>query len=238
MKYHCLFEQSGTFKNEFKKLGFEAFDYDILNNFNETDHQIDLFLEIERGYSGEPSIFDNFHSGEDYLLAFFPCTRFECQISMIFKGVSNQQQNWSDEEKLKHSMKLHEELHYLYMCLSKLCLIAIKKGLPLMIENPGTEPHYLTQYWPIRPTFKDNDRRDNGDYYKKPTNYWFINCEPEQNFIFEPISYIHSKSIEGHKKKDGEGINSEDVKELRRITRSMMHPQYANRFIRTYIIKE
>lgn len=24
MKAHCLFEQSGTFKNEFKKLGIEA----------------------------------------------------------------------------------------------------------------------------------------------------------------------------------------------------------------------
>ena len=31
-KIHCLFEQSGTFKNEFKKLGYEAFDYDIKMN--------------------------------------------------------------------------------------------------------------------------------------------------------------------------------------------------------------
>ena len=31
---HCFFEQSGTFKNEFKKLGFRAFDYDIQNNFS------------------------------------------------------------------------------------------------------------------------------------------------------------------------------------------------------------
>ena len=30
MKYHCFFEQSGTFKNEFKKLGYKAYDYDIL----------------------------------------------------------------------------------------------------------------------------------------------------------------------------------------------------------------
>ena len=29
MKVHCLFEQSGTFKNEFKKLRYEAFDYDV-----------------------------------------------------------------------------------------------------------------------------------------------------------------------------------------------------------------
>ena len=49
---HCLFEQSGTFKNEFKKLGIEAFDYDILNDFGQTDFQIDLFAEIESAYGG------------------------------------------------------------------------------------------------------------------------------------------------------------------------------------------
>ena len=46
---HCLFEQSGTFKNEFKKLGIDAEDYDILNDFGETDHIIDLFAEIRGG---------------------------------------------------------------------------------------------------------------------------------------------------------------------------------------------
>lgn len=46
---HCLFEQSGTFKNQFKALGYDAFDYDIANDFNETDHQIDLFQEIRGG---------------------------------------------------------------------------------------------------------------------------------------------------------------------------------------------
>ena len=49
MKIHCLFEQSGTFKNEFKKLGYEAYDYDILDDYEETDYQIDLFKHIEGG---------------------------------------------------------------------------------------------------------------------------------------------------------------------------------------------
>ena len=49
-KVHCFFEQSGTFKNEFKKLGILAEDYDIQNNFGETDHVIDLFNEIEIAY--------------------------------------------------------------------------------------------------------------------------------------------------------------------------------------------
>lgn len=51
-KAHLLFEQSGTFKNAFKKFGVQAEDYDILNDFGETDHQIDLFCEINNAYTG------------------------------------------------------------------------------------------------------------------------------------------------------------------------------------------
>lgn len=74
MKVHCLFEQSGTFKNEFKKLGYEAFDYDIQNEFGQTDYVCDLFENIRGGYEGKPSIFDNIDK-DDLILAFFPCTR-------------------------------------------------------------------------------------------------------------------------------------------------------------------
>ena len=49
-KVHCFFEQSGTFKNEFKKLGIPAEDYDIQDNFGQTDHVVDLFSHIEREY--------------------------------------------------------------------------------------------------------------------------------------------------------------------------------------------
>ena len=51
-KVHCLFEQSGTFKREFIKLGIPAEDYDIQDNFGETDHVIDLLAEIEKAYRG------------------------------------------------------------------------------------------------------------------------------------------------------------------------------------------
>ena len=62
-KVHLMFEQSGVFKNEFKKLGYEAYDYDIQNNFGETDYQIDLFKEIEDAYDGKPSLFDSIRGG-------------------------------------------------------------------------------------------------------------------------------------------------------------------------------
>ena len=57
-KVHCFFEQSGTFKNEFIKLGIPAEDYDIQNNFGQTDHVVDLFKHIEDAYDGKPSLFD------------------------------------------------------------------------------------------------------------------------------------------------------------------------------------
>ena len=62
-KVHCFFEQSGTFKNEFIKLGIPAEDYDIQDNFGETDNKIDLFHEIEEGYTERPSVFDTIVGG-------------------------------------------------------------------------------------------------------------------------------------------------------------------------------
>ena len=80
-KAHCLFEQSGTFKREFIKLGIPAEDYDIQNNFGETDHINDLFAEIEKAYDGGISLFDNMKK-EDIIMAFFPCIYF-CAFSQM-----------------------------------------------------------------------------------------------------------------------------------------------------------
>ena len=81
-KIHCFFEQSGTFKNEFKKLGYEAFDYDVQNNFNETDYVIDLFNEIEQGYEEKPSIFDNI-TQDDLIIAFSLVFILQVQIILF-----------------------------------------------------------------------------------------------------------------------------------------------------------
>lgn len=126
-KVYCLFEQSGTFKKAFKNLGIDAEDYDILNDFGETDHQIDLFAEIDKAYEGKPSIFDDI-GDMDLCLAFFPCTRFECRIPLEFRGEAYQQKDWTDTQKLDYSMKLHEELHRLYMLLCKLYQISLRGG--------------------------------------------------------------------------------------------------------------
>lgn len=127
-KVHCLFEQSGTFKNEIKQFGISAEDYDIQNEFGETDHVVDLFGEIDKAYDGQASIFDSIGKC-DLVFAFFPCTRFEAIIPLAFRGEQRQQEGKTDEEKLAYSMKLHEELHGLYMRICKLFTICLRGGV-------------------------------------------------------------------------------------------------------------
>ena len=217
---HCLFEQSGTFKNEFKKLGFNAFDYDILNDFGETDFKIDLFNEIDKAYKEENSLFDRF-SKDDIIIAFFPCTRFENQIQLSFRGEQKQDKRLSDAEKLKRGIRLHGELHNYYVLFSKLCIIAIQRKLKLIIENPYSSAHYLTRYFSLKPKIIDTDRTLRGDNFKKPTQYWFINIEPKYNIILEPLNIVKYKTV----------VNCWD-----KVERSMINPQYANRFIREFIL--
>lgn len=72
MKAYCLFEQSGTFKNEFKKLGIDAYDYDIRNDFGQTDFVVDIFAEIQKAYEGWGSIFDQMVGGGRCNYGIFP----------------------------------------------------------------------------------------------------------------------------------------------------------------------
>jgi hypothetical protein len=216
-----MFEQSGTFKNEFKKLGYVAVDYDILNDFNETDYIMDLFNEINLAYDGNPSLFDSIQK-DDLIMAFFPCIRFEDQILLCFRGENSAYKNWSIEKKLENDIKLHQELNELYTIITKFVLVCLKRNLRLIIENPYTTQHYLHRYWAIKPAIIDNDRRDMGDYFKKPTQYFFINCSPSNNFIFEGVDRKITKKI----------------KSVGTVERSMISKDYANRFIREFILDE
>lgn len=226
-KVHCLFEQSGTFKNEIKAMGMAAEDYDIQNEFGQTDHVVDLFAEIDKAYEGKESIFDQIGDC-DLVFAFFPCTRFECMIPLAFRGEQRQQERQTDAQKLEYSMRLHEELHGLYMRICKLFQICLRGGWRMIVENPYTQPHYLTQFFPIKPKLIDKDRTANGDYYKKPTQYWFVNCDPESNVSIRPLEYVKTQNVE-RERKQADGTS-------RQTQRSMIHRQYARRFIEQYVI--
>ena len=229
MIVHCLFEQSGTFKNEFKKLGVKAYDYDILNDYGETDFKVDLFREIELAYVGGCSVFDLFEPG-DIVLAFFPCTKFEDQAILGFRGDRYQMSGYSDAQKLEYDIKQHNELHRNYVVITKLVLVCMRNRYKLIIENPYSEQHYLTRYWSIKPKVIDRDRRENGDIYRKPTQFWFIGLEPQNNLVFEALDYV--ETVPALQKVRGGGGRK------RVQLRSEIHPQYASRFIRQYILDE
>ena len=237
MVAHCLFEQSGTFKNEFKKLGIEAYDYDILNEFGETDYQIDLFSEIEQAFSGGCSIFDKFDK-DDVILAFFPCTRFENQVMLLFRGQMKSIMSWDMKDKIRYDMKLMDELHRNYMLVCKMFIACMDRGLKLVMENPYSEEHFLRRYWCYPPSIIDKDRRDNGDYYAKPTQYWFVGCEPKYNFLMEPVKYNHIEQKDAIRKLNSSMYADKFGNVSLKTARSMIHPDYASRFIRQYILDE
>lgn len=156
-------------------------------------------------------------------MAFFPCVRFENQALLLFRGENSGFKNWSIKQKLEYDLTYHQELARNYELITKLVLICIEKNLKLVIENPYSEQHYLTRYWCLKPKYIDYDRRRTGDYYKKPTQYYFINCEPKHNFIFEGIDIKIKKSI---------------IDTRNQVERSMISKDYANRFIREMILDE
>lgn len=236
MRFHCFFEQSGTFKNEFKKLGYEAYDYDILNDFGETDYVVDLFKDIEDAYTHTHTrtVFDNVKE-DDQIIAFFPCVRFENQIMLHFRGQVYQIKDKPMLEKMEYDMKLMDELRKMYLLVNKLFIVCIRRNIKLIVENPYSEEHFLRRYWCLQPSVIDRDRRERGDYFKKPTQYWFVNREPSNNFIFEPMpqnSIGCNDAIRLMNKESWEKTGAKTVK----VARSMIHPDYANRFIREFII--
>lgn len=219
-KVHCLFEQSGTFKKVFRELGYDAVDYDI-NKTENVDIAIDLFEQISMADKGqEQTIFDGIKK-DDLVFAFFPCTYFSDQSQLLSRGDNFGQKKWDVEQKLKYSAENMTERANFYITLCRLCLIAIKKGFKMIIENPYGKANFLKQYFPIKPKVVLLNRQELGDLYKKPTQFFFINCEPEFNLWNKCHKTINNK------------IRIEDNKGF---ARSVISPAFAENFIKTYII--
>lgn len=224
-KVHCLFEQSGTFKNEFKKLGYDAYDYDIQNNFGETDYVIDLFSEIENAYDDKPSIFDNMTS-DDLVLAFFPCIFFcaMSQVNMFFTSVNYRKM--SQKEKTEQILERSANREKFFRLAVKMISVAIMRNIPIVMENPWSEQTFLKANFVAPPSIVDNNRMLRGDYFRKPTAYWFFGCEPTNGLSMQndKKQKIISQCRGGVKA----GMCSEE--------RSMISPDYARNFICDFIL--
>lgn len=214
---HCLFEQSGTFRDEFRRLGIAAKDYDICNEFGRTDWVGDLFAQIELAFLAKDSIFDFFAAG-DIVMTFFPCTYFCGHNVMYFCGTSYNSRLLTKAERLDRILERAQLRHNYYMTLLKFCRVIESRGLRAIIENPYNAHHYWRFNFPYKPAVIDMNRRLSGDYFKKPTQYLFVNCEP-----------AGKRSVQMDKEmrfvEDNYGIN-----------RSLISPDYAHNFICDHIL--
>lgn len=225
-KVHCFFEQSGTFKREFIKLGIPAEDYDIQNNFGETDHTDDLFKAIEDAYDGKPSLWDDI-TREDLILAFFPCIYFceKSQLAMSWDYVNYR--NLGVKEKSNAIIERSQNREKFFRLAVKMLTIAKERGLRLIMENPWSPSGFLRNNFVEQPSIIDTNRQRRGDFFKKPTGFWFINCIPAHGQSFR--SPKEKKTIARAKGSPfGAGICSEE--------RSMISPDYARNFICDFII--
>ena len=223
-KVHCFFEQSGTFKNEFIKLGIPAEDYDIQNNFGETDHVIDLFAEIENGYEGKPSIFDKI-SKDDLIMAFFPCIHF-CGVSQMWFDLNHRDYaKWDIKRIIDYICRKNKDRAYFFEVLNKFVGICLSKGIRMIFENPVMGQTHLRVFLK-KPTIIDNNRMLRGDYMIKPTGYWFWNCEATEGYTKQ--NNKERKEPMKMKKGKEQGLCSEE--------RSLISPDYARNFICDFIL--
>ena len=248
-KVHCLFEQSGTFKNEFRKLGYEAYDYDIQNNFGETDYVVDLFGEIDKAYHVREggTMFDEM-TADDLIIAFFPCIHF---CNMAEYNQRSAQESWR-----RHGMpvdriyelleKKADDRHYFYkMCLWLFGAVE-KRGLRLIMENPWDVQNYTNFFFFAKPKVIDNNRTVRGDWFVKPTAYWFMNCEPTHGFSHQQTDASKIKRVgmadEWRRKKNNRDTSGIEFAKgsgkagLCSEERSMISPDYARNWICDFVL--
>lgn len=159
-------------------------------------------------------------------MAFFPCIYF-CvwsQVAMNFNCKNYRRLTLRQKtEKILERSGNREKFFRLAV---KMISCAGERELRLVIENPWSEQTFLKSNFVAAPSYVDNDRTLRGDYFKKPTAYWFFGCEPTQGFTYQKDK--EPKRIVDCKHGIKAGVCSEE--------RSMISPDYARNFIRDNIL--
>lgn len=113
-----------------------------------------------------------------------------------------------------------------YDRLIKFVAVCLEKKLRMVFENPWNEQTYLKANFLKKPDIVDMNRMDRGDYFVKPTAYWFWNCEPTHGFTYQNDKT--KKIVMNSKKASKAGLCSEE--------RSMISSDYARNWICDFIL--
>lgn len=216
-KVWCLFEQSGTFAGEFREHGKTAFDVDIENRFGKTDIEEDLFSSLGSNKIPADSVLSEIRE-DDFIMAFFPCTYFTDQSQLISRGDNYSMKDWSVLKKIGRSKQEMWERARYYRLFCNLFEFSLNVGCKMVVENPYGKINFLRQYFPIRPAVVIPDRRVFGDAYKKPTQFFFLNCRPASK-----LSQTVAADVKRNLVEDSRGFD-----------RSIISPLFAKMFVQNY----
>ena len=160
-------------------------------------------------------------------MAFFPCIYFTGSVNPCYFTLENYNyKNLSLNEKIDAMLERAKNREYFYELLIKLVGICKSRGIRLVFENPYSSLHYLHNNFFKSPDVYDKNRMQRGDYFKKPTGYWFFECEPTHGRSIQKDK--ECKTIWGCKGAKQAGLCSEE--------RSLISPDYARNFICDFIL--
>ena len=164
---------------------------------------------------------------DDLIMAFFPCIYFTGSTNPCYYTLENTNyRGLTDAQKFEKMIERMDNRNYFYKLLYKLCGICVLKKVRLVIENPYSALHYLHNNFLKEPSIIDSNRQKRGDYFVKPTGYWFFNFEPSYGESFQrPEKKLNVWDCNGAKEA---GLCSEE--------RSMISPDYARNFICDFIL--
>lgn len=160
-------------------------------------------------------------------MAFFPCIYFTGSTNPCYYTLENQNyKNLTMKQKFDAMLERADNRNGFYKLLYKMVGICMLRDIRVIIENPFSALHYLHNNFLKEPSVIDNDRTMRGDFFKKPTGYWFFNCEPTHGFTFQQDK--ERKTVWKCKSASEAGLCSEE--------RSMISPDYARNFICDFIL--
>lgn len=167
-------------------------------------------------------------SYDDLIMAFFPCIEFCDAKTMVFRGESIFQKNWSLEKIMRENVKFSKRRQNFFETLMKLVAVVSERNLRMIIENPwnNSQGTYLQNNF-IKPQLIDKNRTLRGDYFVKPTAYWFIGCEHTVGYSYQ-INNKPKIVYKQQSKQKQTGLCDEQ--------RSAISPDYARNFICDFVL--
>ena len=145
-------------------------------------------------------------------------------MNFYFNSVNNRCKQ--PKERAETVLKRSANREKFFKLAVKMISCAEQRGLRLIMENPWSEQTFLKGNFVYPPSLVDNDRTMRGDYFKKPTAYWFIGCEPTYGKSIQRDKKV--KRIMDARSSKEAGVCSEE--------RSMISPDYARNFICDFVL--